>query len=76
MLCNVKVPYIYIYIYTVYTVYALNISRKESPEKNQLPLLGGSIINCVLAVVTQWTTPSCNRPQKATDNGVRDGHSK
>ena len=25
--------------------------------------------------VTQWATPSCSRPQPATDNGVRDGRS-
>ena len=25
--------------------------------------------------VTQWGTPSCSRPQPATDNGIRDGRS-
>ena len=25
--------------------------------------------------VAQWQTPSCSRPQPATDNGVRDGRS-
>ena len=25
--------------------------------------------------VAQWATPSCSRPQPATDNGVRDGRS-
>ena len=29
----------------------------------------------VIAEVAQWETPSCNRPQPATDNGVRDGRS-
>ena len=32
----------------------------------------------LLAVITelaQWGTPSCSRPQPATDNGVRDGRS-
>ena len=32
----------------------------------------------LLAVITeiaQWATPSCSRPQPATDNGVRDSRS-
>ena len=29
----------------------------------------------VITEVAQWGTPSCSRPQPATDNGVRDGRS-
>ena len=29
----------------------------------------------VITEVTQWITPSCSRPQPATENGVRDGRS-
>ena len=29
----------------------------------------------VITEVAQWGTPSCSRPQLATDNGVRDGRS-
>ena len=29
----------------------------------------------VITVVAKWRTPSCSRPQSATDNGVRDGRS-
>ena len=29
----------------------------------------------VITEVAQWGTPSCSRPQSATDNGVRDGRS-
>ena len=29
----------------------------------------------VITEVAQWETPSCSRPQPATDNGVRDGRS-
>ena len=29
----------------------------------------------VIIKVAQWGTPSCNRPQSATGNGVRDGRS-
>ena len=36
-------------------------------------------VNCqllaVITKVTQWGTPSCSRPQPATDNGIRDGRS-
>ena len=27
----------------------------------------------VITEVSKWRTPSCSRPQSATDNGVRDG---
>ena len=29
----------------------------------------------VITEVAQWRTPSCSRPQSATDNGVSDGTS-
>ena len=29
----------------------------------------------VITEVAQWDTPSCSRPQPATNNGVRDGRS-
>ena len=29
----------------------------------------------VITEVAQWGTPSCSRPEPATDNGVRDGRS-
>ena len=37
----------------------------------------GSIINSFQqsTEVAQWGTPSCSRPQPATDNGARDGRS-
>ena len=47
-------------------------------EDNLLPQNVGSIINYLHYVITElakWGTPSCSRPQPATDNGVRDGRS-
>ena len=29
----------------------------------------------VITKAAQWGTPSCNQPQPATDNGIRDGRS-
>ena len=51
---------------------------KSLPVENLLPQNVGSIKKHKLAVITekaQWGTPSCSRPQPATDNGVRDGRS-
>ena len=42
---------------------------------NMLPQNIESIINYLQksTEVAEWGTPSCSRPQLATDNGVRDG---
>ena len=32
-------------------------------------------VNYQLPEVAQWATPSCSRPQPATDNGLKDGRS-
>ena len=46
--------------------------------ENILPLFVGSIINYTVSnapEVAQLVTPSCSRPQPATDNGVEEGRS-
>ena len=47
---------------------------RSLPVENLLPQNAGSIINYLqeFTEVAQWGTPSCNRPQLATHNGVRD----
>ena len=47
---------------------------RSLPVENLLPQNVGSIINYLQesVEVAQWGTPSCSRPQPATDNGVRD----
>ena len=50
---------------------------RSLPVENLLPHNARSIINYLQksTEVAQWGTPSCSRPQPATDNGVRDGRS-
>ena len=45
--------------------------------ENLLPQNVGTIINYLQEStdVAKWGTPSCSRPQPATDNGVRGGRS-
>ena len=50
---------------------------ESTPLENLLPQNVGSFTNYLQqsTEVAQWGTPSCSRPQPATDNGVRDGRS-
>ena len=64
-------------IYSYYISQCMHgCSMARSPPKwNLLPLFVGSIINNFSNITeeAQWATPSCSRPQPATNNGVRDG---
>ena len=56
----------------------INSSMSRSPlEEKLLLLLVGKILTSFsnATEVAQWATPSCSRPQRASDNGVRDGRS-
>ena len=50
---------------------------RSLPVENRLPHNVGSVINNLQqsTEVAQWGTPSCCRPQPATDNGVKDSRS-
>ena len=49
---------------------------RSLPVENLLPQNVESIINYLLSLlIAQWLTPSCSRPQEATDSDVRDGRS-
>ena len=50
---------------------------RSLPVENLLPQFGVNNYQQlgVITKVAQWGTPSCSRPQPATDNGVRDGRS-
>ena len=50
---------------------------RSLPVENLLPQNAEPIINDfqLSTEVAQWGTPSCSRPQLATDNGVRYGKS-
>ena len=49
---------------------------RSLPAENLLPQNVGSIINYLqYTEPAQWGTPICSQPQRARDNGVRDGRS-
>ena len=55
-----------------------NVSYGQEPNSGESTTTECGVNYQLLAVITevaQWGTPSCSRPQPATDNGVRGGRS-
>ena len=62
-----------------YSTVTGKVFYRQKPPKGESTtkecVVNYQLIAVIYRSIAKWGTPSCSRPQKATDNGVRDGRS-